>query len=79
MPARMHATTRQRGALTFKQRDVQRAIRGVKAMGLAVGKVEVDIKTGKISIATAPTPDTSNGNNPWDEVLTNAPRKKRTA
>jgi hypothetical protein len=40
-----------RGPLTFRQRDLVRAIKSAKAAGLQVAKVEVD-KTGKITIIT---------------------------
>jgi hypothetical protein len=38
-----------RGAHSFKQRDVTRAINAAKAAGIAIGRVEVD-KDGKITI-----------------------------
>jgi hypothetical protein len=40
-----------RGAYSFKQRDVTRAINAAKAAGIAIGRVEVD-KNGKIVIVT---------------------------
>jgi hypothetical protein len=53
---------------TVKQIDVTRAVRGAVAAGLAVGRVEVDQRTGKIVIFF----DAANGaniGNEWDEVL----------
>lgn len=38
-----------RGPMTFRQRDLTRAVRGVRAAGLEVGRVEID-KTGKIIV-----------------------------
>ena len=38
-----------RGPQTFKQRDLVRAIKGAKAAGVQVAKVEID-KDGKIAI-----------------------------
>jgi hypothetical protein len=38
--------------LPFKQRDVERAIRAVHARGLPVGRVDIDPKSGFISIVT---------------------------
>jgi hypothetical protein len=40
-----------RGAHSFKQRDVTRAVKAVVAAGVAVARVEVD-KDGKIAIIT---------------------------
>ncbi len=50
-----------------KQIDVTRAVKGAVAAGLAVARVEVDQRTGKIVIFS----DGSDGSapNPWDEVL----------
>ena len=52
---------------TVKQIDVTRAIKGAVAAGLAVARIEVDQRTGKIVIFS----DGSDGSapNPWDEVL----------
>jgi len=36
---------------TFKQRDVTRALRGAKAAGIEIQRVEID-KTGKIVLVT---------------------------
>jgi hypothetical protein len=36
--------------LPFKQSEIERAIRAVKAMGLQVGKIEVEPVTGRITI-----------------------------
>jgi hypothetical protein len=38
-----------RGLLTFRQRDLVRALKGTKAAGLDVSKVEID-KDGKIVV-----------------------------
>ena len=38
-----------RGPLTFRQRDLVRALKGTKAAGLEVSKVEID-KDGKIVV-----------------------------
>ena len=38
-----------RGPLTFRQRDLVRALKGTKAAGLEVTKVEID-KDGKIVV-----------------------------
>jgi hypothetical protein len=41
-----------RGPRAFKQRDVTRVMRAVKAAGVDIGRVEVDLATGKIVIVT---------------------------
>ena len=52
---------------TVKQIDVTRAVKGAAAAGLAVARVDVDQRTGKIVIFS----DGAAGSapNPWDEVL----------
>jgi hypothetical protein len=55
--------------------------------GIEIGAVEVDPHSGKITIIPskpkkADTPERDNKGsepNPWDEVLTDAPDKKRSA
>jgi hypothetical protein len=44
------------GPLNFRQRDVERAIRAARTMGLPIGSVQVCPRTGKITI-TAGTPN----------------------
>lgn len=41
-----------RGANSFRQRDIARAIRGATAAGLNVARVLVDPETGKIEVVT---------------------------
>jgi hypothetical protein len=45
-----------RGPLTFRQRDLVRALKGAKAAGLEISKVEID-KDGKIVVVVG-KPDT---------------------
>jgi len=73
-----------RGPCAFKESDLTRAVKAARKAGLEVERVEVD-RDGKIVIITG-KPGASgelNGNgsaeNPWDEVLKNAPDKERTA
>lgn len=40
---------------TFKQTDVTRAVKGVRAAGVSVGRVEID-RDGRIVIESASTP-----------------------
>jgi hypothetical protein len=42
-----------RGPCKFKQRDVVRAVRAARAAGVAIGRVDIDLSTGKISIISA--------------------------
>jgi hypothetical protein len=58
-----------RGANSFRQRDLARAIRGARAAGLTVDRVLVDPKTGKIEVVTGPATgkDSPNGNE-WDTL-----------
>jgi hypothetical protein len=61
---------------TFKQCDVERAVKAAKAVGLVVSVVEVVTKDGttiRISGQRCTTPT-----NPWDEVLPDDPPKIRS-
>jgi hypothetical protein len=71
-----NAKTKVRKPLRFHQREIERAIRGIKKMGLPVGRVDVDPTTGRISIVTADQTNTDQ-QNPWDEDLKDAANKKR--
>ena len=55
---------------TFKQCDVERAVRAAKAVGLVVSVVEVVTPDGT-TIRICGKRDPNNANNPWDEVLQN--------
>jgi hypothetical protein len=67
-----------RKPLPFRQREVSRAIRSVQATGLPISGVDIDPRSGKISITTG-SPTSAGNSNPWDEVLTSAEDKKRIA
>lgn len=56
-----------RGALTFKQTDVTRAVKAVTAAGLEVARVEVD-KGGRIIVITGKSESTGKPN-PWDDAI----------
>jgi hypothetical protein len=64
----------------FKKTDVTRATRAVIAAGLDVTRVDFQ-KDGGFAIITGKPGEDSNheATNPWDEVLTNAADKDRTA
>ncbi len=73
-------TNPNRTRLPFKQSEIERAIRGVRSMGLPIDRVEIYPTCGKILIGTSPAGDAVNSKtNPWDEVLSNAEDKKRPA
>jgi hypothetical protein len=59
-----------RRSCPFTQRDVARAVRGVKATGLPVLRIEVDV-TGKIIVVVAEPDDTVNSQNggPLDQWM----------
>jgi hypothetical protein len=64
----------------FRDRDVKRVIRASQMAGIEIGAVEVDPRTGRITIIPSKSrDDESSDRNPWDEVLTDAPDKKRPA
>lgn len=53
---------------TVKQADVTRAVKGAVAAGLAVGRIEIDQRNGKVIIWPAGAPGSASGNE-WDEVI----------
>lgn len=69
-----------RGPCVFKKTDVTRATRAVIAAGLDVARVEIS-KQGVIVVVPGKPGEGANGDasNPWDEVLTDAADKERTA
>lgn len=69
-----------RGPCAFKKTDVTRATRAVIAAGLDVARVEIS-KHGVIVVVPGKPREGANddASNPWDEVLTDAADKERTA
>jgi hypothetical protein len=65
---------------TFRETDVKRAVRAVRAAGVKIGRVEVG-KDGTIIVVPCKFGEGGNGeaSNPSDEVLTNAADKERAA
>jgi len=61
-----------RAPCTFRQSDLTRAVKAVKAAGENVARVEVD-SAGKIVVVTVRPEDAANGEksgkNEWDAVL----------
>jgi hypothetical protein len=70
--------SRKRKPTTFRQRDVSRALRAARAVGLPVSGFEIS-KDGSISIKTGTAGEQQRSNNPWDTVLTDAEDTKRPA
>jgi hypothetical protein len=56
-----------RGACTFKQTDVTKAVKAVVAAGVEVARVEVD-RDGRIIVITG-KPNGSTVTNPWDRAV----------
>jgi hypothetical protein len=76
------------GPWSRRQRDVTWTLKAVKAAGYVVDRVEICDQLGNKTVIvmgpgdhTVPvnTDNESNEQNPWDEVLTDAPDKKRPA
>jgi hypothetical protein len=59
-----------RGAHSFKQGDVTKAIKGAVNAGLAVRRVHIDKKTGDIILFADQSPEKSDGSTPndWEDV-----------
>jgi hypothetical protein len=62
-------TTMSRGKLKFKQQDISRAIRAVRAAGVEIGQIEI-APDGRIVIRPGKPAqsDGDAGQNEWDEV-----------
>lgn len=66
--------------LLFRQSELERSIRAMKAQGLTVGRIEIDPRSGKFVIVPGvPSPADPGKKNPWDEVLKNDADKVRVA
>jgi hypothetical protein len=57
-----------RGACTFKQRDVTKAVKAMVAAGCEVARAEIEPSTGKIVVVVGKPQDVSEGGNEWDAV-----------
>lgn len=57
-----------RAPLSFKQSDVTRAVKAVKAAGIDVSGVKVD-KQGNIVILTGTPSESSDGGGSWDQAI----------
>lgn len=69
-----------RGKCAFRQRDVTRLVKAIKAAGEQVGRVEVD-NDGRIAIIARKPSDATKASelNPWDTVLAGETKQKRAA
>jgi hypothetical protein len=56
-----------RGAQTFKQGDVTKALKGAVNAGLSVKRVEID-RNGKIIVITGDRAQSALSGNEWDDV-----------
>jgi hypothetical protein len=61
-------------SVAFKQADVARVLKGAKAAGQKVQRIEID-RAGKI-VAIFAGADDAGGPNEWDEVFKNAEEKR---
>jgi hypothetical protein len=62
---------------TFRETDVKRAVKAVRAAGVEVDRVEIE-KDGRIVVFTGEPGQARDAedSNAWDEVLTNAADKR---
>lgn len=71
-----------RGRGHFRQSDVTRALRAVRAAKVEVDRVEIE-KDGRVIVVVCKKKALDfpgeTERNPWDEILNNAPDKKRPA
>lgn len=57
-----------RGPATFRQSDLERAVRATVKAGIQVARVEID-RAGKIVVVTShDSPAPATGRNEWDEI-----------
>lgn len=56
---------------SFRQVDVSRALKGAKAAGFAVGRVEISTDGRIVILPLSATPEPDDAGNPWDETLKN--------
>jgi hypothetical protein len=62
-----------------RQQDIARALRAAKAAGVPVD-IRIERRSGDMVIRPARAHATADeAQNPWDQVLTNAPDKKRSS
>jgi hypothetical protein len=57
-----------RGAQTFRQGDVTKALKGAVNAGLSVKRVEIDKKSGNIILFTGAPGEPPASANEWDDV-----------
>jgi hypothetical protein len=63
----------------IRQRDITRVLRAAKAADVPVD-IRIEPRSGIMVIRPAAAHDTADeAQNPWDQVLTNAPDKKRSS
>jgi hypothetical protein len=57
-----------RGAQTFKQGDLTKALKGAVNAGIKVKRIEIDNKTGNIVLYAGQADDPQVPKNEWDDV-----------
>ena len=65
-------------SVAFKQADVARVLKGAKAAGAKVSRIEID-RSGKIVAIFAGAGQDDGGVNEWDEVFKDAEKKRSPA
>jgi hypothetical protein len=69
-----------RAPCSFRESEIRRAIKAAGSAGIEIARIEIH-KNGGFSIIPGKPDEGGNvgASNPWDEVLTNAADKERTA
>jgi hypothetical protein len=57
-----------RGPLTFRQTDLTRAVKAVRAAGVEVMRIEID-RAGKIIVVAGKPNEAETTTNSWDEII----------
>jgi hypothetical protein len=65
-----------RAPCNFRQRDLTRAIKGARAAGIDVARIEIE-KDGRIVLVFDEPAQSNDKLNPWDTVLNHAADPKR--
>jgi hypothetical protein len=72
-----HPHCRPRRRNIFSERDLARALRAAQRAG-GVARIEISAEDRTITLVLG-EPPAGSGENPWDEVLTDAANEKRSA
>jgi hypothetical protein len=69
--------TRQRAPTNFRQQDVSRAVKAVRGGGLDIARVEMDLKTAKITMVMKDCTEAETDPNPFDDAPVQDPALRR--